>query len=215
MEWIAAVWQPARPSPSRILVAGCGTGAEAFSLSRRFPHSKIVAADFSPRSVAVATDLQRRMPAMKNIHFMVGDLTMQKFARTAERGFDFITCHGVLSYIENPVSFHRAVFMAQPEALPPWDNPDKLPAWRPVVTPALREHRWPTRRRAWHTLRNLKIKSPATNTLIELSLPEWVLEILRGCDGTRPLRAILSKRPLRPITPGSAANSTCFTSSHW
>jgi len=83
--------------------------------------------------------------------------------------------------------------MAQPEALPPWDNPDKLPAWRPVVTPALREHRWPTRRRAWHTLRNLKIKSPATNTLIELSLPEWVLEILRGCDGTRPLRAILSE----------------------
>ncbi|MEI8386652.1 MAG: class I SAM-dependent methyltransferase [Verrucomicrobiota bacterium] len=91
MEWIAAVWQPARPSPSRILVAGCGTGAEAFSLSRRFPHSKIVAADFSPRSVAVATDLQRRMPAMKNIHFMVGDLTMRKFARTAGRGFDFIT----------------------------------------------------------------------------------------------------------------------------
>ena len=99
MEWIDAVWQPAQPAPGKILVAGCGTGAEAFALSRRFPRSRIVAADFSPRSIAVARDSQTRASGMQNIRFLVADLTNPKFVRAVGGSFDFISCHGVLSYV--------------------------------------------------------------------------------------------------------------------
>jgi SAM-dependent methyltransferase len=346
MEWINAVWQPAQPSPSRILVAGCGAGAEAFALCKRFPRSEIVAVDFSPRSISLARDLQMRTPGMQNIRFAVGDLASSNFARTAGRNFNFISCHGVLSYIADPervlgnlagclaedgalhlgvngtthpsanlrkvlpdfgfemhtfqdapqlrrilslmdalagngviqlakrepeylagdlfgplilnlplanwvkmarkaglhlrgnytshrmlrsainngtcellmprsradvaelldilvpLPFHRAVFAKQPEARPPWEEPDKLLAWRPVVTPALRRYRWPKHRGSWNTFRNLKIKSPTTNTLIELRVPEWELEILRKSDGVLPLCAILAGvvPPPQPIT---------------
>jgi len=91
-----------------------------------------------------------------------------------------------------PLPFHRAVFTRHPEARPPWEDPDKLLAWRPVLTTAFRRQRWPKRRGAWDTLRTLKIKSPTTNTLIEMRLPEWEMEILRRSDGHPPLRTILA-----------------------
>src|SRR5690348_4253263 len=52
IEWINALWKPEekKPAPKRILVAGCGTGREAFMLRRRFRKTRIVAVDFSPRS---------------------------------------------------------------------------------------------------------------------------------------------------------------------
>jgi len=102
MEWINAIWQPARPFPQRILIAGCGTGHEAFKMSRRFPRAKIVAVDFSQRSIAIAQDLQQRATEMRNIRFAVADLTSHSFSTIAGRGFNFISCHGVLSYIPNP-----------------------------------------------------------------------------------------------------------------
>src|SRR5215471_7903226 len=49
IEWINALWKPGGKgaAPERILVAGCGTGHEAFQLSCRFPRARIVAVDFS------------------------------------------------------------------------------------------------------------------------------------------------------------------------
>ena len=60
MEWINALWKPGREqsAPERILVAGCGTGREAFQMSRRFPRARIVAVDFSPRSISIARESQ-------------------------------------------------------------------------------------------------------------------------------------------------------------
>jgi len=102
MEWIIAIWQPAKPAPQRILVAGCGSGVEAFLLARFFPHSEIVAVDFSPRSIAIARKLQKTTPKARHIRFVVGDLTDQRFTKNVGRDFDFISCHGVLSYVATP-----------------------------------------------------------------------------------------------------------------
>ncbi len=102
MDWITTMWQPAKPAPGRILVAGCGTGAEAFALRRKFPNADIMAVDFSRHSIKVARALQRRTGPSRKIRFLVGDLTGRDFATQVGRRFDFITCHGVLSYIQNP-----------------------------------------------------------------------------------------------------------------
>ena len=102
MKWIQALWQPSQPNPKRILVAGCGTGNEAFAFARRFPEAKIVAVDFCSRSIALAADCQKRATGSRNIRFVVGDLTNPQLAKIVGRHFDFISCHGVLSYIPKP-----------------------------------------------------------------------------------------------------------------
>jgi SAM-dependent methyltransferase len=104
MEWIMALWRPGNEeaSPKRILVAGCGSGSEAFMLARKFPAATIVAVDFSSRSIAIAKKLQRESARMRNIRFLEADLTSRSLSRTAGSNFDFISCHGVLSYIPNP-----------------------------------------------------------------------------------------------------------------
>jgi SAM-dependent methyltransferase len=104
LEWINALWrsQPEQITPERILVAGCGTGAEAFAMRRRFPAAEIVAIDFSPRSISIAKRLQRQASQMRPVHFHVADLSNRNLPRTIGGDFDFISCHGVLSYVPAP-----------------------------------------------------------------------------------------------------------------
>jgi SAM-dependent methyltransferase len=104
MEWLTALWRPGRDdaAPKRILVAGCGTGREAFALRRKCPKAEIVAVDFSPRSISIAREAQRRPPEMRSIRFLVANLLDRSFAGTVGRDFDFISCHGVLSYVPAP-----------------------------------------------------------------------------------------------------------------
>jgi SAM-dependent methyltransferase len=345
IEWINAVWQPLRATPARILVAGCGTGIEAFALQRRFPHSEIVGVDFCPRSIAVARRAQKRARSFRGIRFLTADLTSPRSLRIAGNNFDFISCHGVLSYIPkphrvlrnlahllapdgalylgvngpghfstgwrqvlpdfgfrmaelpegsglrkylelcetlvgfpagtisekeasylasdlfsplilnlpladwwrmarkaglhfrdsyaaqrmlwpvinsgsyyllmprsraevagfldrlSPSSFYQLLFTRQPEPAPPWHDLNQLLAWRPLLAMHLRKHHWPRPRGSWGTSRDLKIKTAATNTLIELRVPEWEIEILRNARGEPPLRRILAniEPAIRPV----------------
>jgi SAM-dependent methyltransferase len=89
-------------SPKRILVAGCGTGAEAFALQRQFPDAEVIGVDFSSRSILQAKALQKRVLRGSPIRLLVGDLTDRKFMSSLGSDFDFISCHGVLSYIPQP-----------------------------------------------------------------------------------------------------------------
>jgi len=98
-EWIGALWQSV---PRRILVAGCGTGAEAFALARRFPRASVVAVDFSPRSIAIARERGKRLRVGRRIRFRVADLSTPRLANATGAGFDLVTCHGVLSYVPAP-----------------------------------------------------------------------------------------------------------------
>src|SRR4051794_38434132 len=96
--WITAMWQRSHP-PRRILVGGCGTGREAFSLGLQFPEACVIAVDFNARSIAIAKEIQRRNPNVKNVRFVVCDLASSRFYKMAGDRFDFVSCHGVLSYI--------------------------------------------------------------------------------------------------------------------
>ena len=65
--WLNALWRPesARFAPRRVLVAGCGTGREAFAIQHRAPEAEVVAVDLSPRAIAIAKDYPeavRRFP---------------------------------------------------------------------------------------------------------------------------------------------------------
>ncbi len=333
------MWQPAHP-PHRVLVAGCGTGREAFALRRRFPNAEIVGIDFSPRSISAAKELQKRNGEFKNIRFVVGDLSSSRLGKIAGDGFDFVSCHGVLSYISRPkrvlenfarcltadgalylgvngeahysaswrqslpefglrmtdfqdtpavrrllmlfdvlsgsragwigksrseyiagdlfgpliqnwpvahwaklcratglhllgnysifralrpvfydglyrsllprsradvvevfetlrpCGFHRLIFSRRPELRPPWAEPDKLPMWR-VNTTGLYGQQWTQRQRRWKTLYNLKLKSPSTNTLVELRIPGWEIELFRRSNGKDSIGDILQSIPVR------------------
>ena len=105
MDWIGALWKPADKmlTPKKILVAGCGTGREAFALQRHFLRAKIVAVDFSPRSIAIARRVQKSARAMRNIRFVVADLAHRNLGKLVGREFDFISCHGVLSYVPETI----------------------------------------------------------------------------------------------------------------
>jgi ubiquinone/menaquinone biosynthesis C-methylase UbiE len=104
MEWIEALWR--NPSeggaPERILIAGCGAGTEAFNMKRRFPNAKMVGVDFSPRSIAVARHLQKKESVLRDIRFITGNLASPTLRAVTGGSFDFISCHGVLSYIPKP-----------------------------------------------------------------------------------------------------------------
>ena len=340
MNWINALWRPVRPAPRRILVAGCGTGMEARALAHKFPGAEITGVDFSPRSISAAREWQRRAAPARRIRFCVGDLAGRSFARTIGRDYDFISCHGVLSYIPQParvlrnlagclapdgalylgvngathfssawrrvlpafgfnltrfddgarlrkvlelcdavagrsgskakrqawflasdlfgplnrawplaewnrlaraaglhclgelgalttlrpaltdglcelliprsraevaefldalqpLSFHRMVLTQKPATIPPWDNAETLLDCRPRLT-RLYVPRWPRRRSTPHGSWQAEFRSRATDTLVELSVPGWELEMLRRSKGRRSLRQILAPLGRRP-----------------
>lgn len=96
-EWMSELWRPGA-LPRRILVAGCGTGNEAFALHGRFPEAEIVGVDFSGGSIAMARRLQRSKK-LRGLRFVVGDLGDAQLPRRLGGTFDLITCHGVLAYV--------------------------------------------------------------------------------------------------------------------
>ena len=110
MVWISAVLPNLPRPPARILVAGCGTGNEAFALRNRFTEAEIIALDFSPHAIALARNGQRQRAARareRPIRFAVCDLGDKQFDKIVTGQFDFIICHGVLSYIPKPVRVLR------------------------------------------------------------------------------------------------------------
>ena len=335
MEWINAVWQPAQAVPARILVAGCGTGNEAFAFRDRFPDSEIVAIDFSPHSIDLAKRSHRNRHCKRKIRFAVCDLTGSRFSEIAPGEFDLVSCHGVLSYVPQtgkalrnirrclsrngvfylgvngaghystawrrvlqtlgfevnhlqdgprlrktlalldtiadtdicsvarrepaylsgdlfgplirnlpltdwvamatraglhflgsrttsrgfreainngtfhllmprsradlalildilrPAWFHPLLFSKREHRNPPWTSENALLDWRPRLAPHLRNYHWRKRRGRWETLRPLTIKTAAMNTVVELEVPEWLVEILRNSHGLLSLRQIL------------------------
>ncbi len=103
MDWITAVWRPGEAvTPSSILVAGCGTGREAFMLARKFPQAAMVGLDFNARSIVIADQLRKKWAAMRHIRFLRADLADASLTKRLGNRFDLISCHGVLSYIPNP-----------------------------------------------------------------------------------------------------------------
>jgi len=107
LDWIYAVAQPAQFPPERILVAGCGTGLEVFAFRRRFPRAEIIGVDFSAESLRIARRLQEKSARSAKVWFIRADLTSDRFDMLVGRDFDFVSCHGVMSYLPAPARAFR------------------------------------------------------------------------------------------------------------
>jgi ubiquinone/menaquinone biosynthesis C-methylase UbiE len=339
LPWIKAIWQR-QQRVRRILIAGCGTGNEAFAVRQKFPKAEILAVDFSSRSIRSATSLQRKNRGFRDIQFLVCDLTNPRLPGIVGDNFDLVSCHGVLSYIPKarkvlhnfarclspngllylglngeahfsriwrqvlrdfgmnvtelqqtpslrpllklfevlsgchsgeiadrnagylasalfgplihdwslrqwvqlyrpaelhllgsysifrplraafqdelyralmprsraqvvelfeklkPSGFHRLILSRQPELRPPWKDLNKLRNWRPVLT-QLYEWKWPRKTQGWATLRKVSLKSPSINTLVELPLLEWQVEVFRRSNGKNSIGDILQSLPVQ------------------
>jgi SAM-dependent methyltransferase len=109
LSWINALGRPGGPPLRRILVAGCGTGPEAFALARQCPGAEIVGVDFSPRAIALARRAGARNRRAARVRFVTGDLTAADLRHRVGADFDCITCHGVLTYVPDPARALRAL----------------------------------------------------------------------------------------------------------
>lgn len=80
-----------RPHPApRVLDLGCGSGAIALALAQEHPGARLVAADLSPRAVALARCNARQHDLEGRVGFLCGDLLAP--LRPA-RQFDAIACN--------------------------------------------------------------------------------------------------------------------------
>jgi SAM-dependent methyltransferase len=85
-----------------VLIAGCGTGREAFGVASRLPDAELVGVDFSPRSIAIARRFSRQLGLSGRVTFRVADLHDAGLPSLTGGDFDFVSCHGVLSYVAEP-----------------------------------------------------------------------------------------------------------------
>jgi SAM-dependent methyltransferase len=102
LDWILSIDRDRKSIPGRVLVAGCGTGSEAFMLQDALPKAEIVAVDFSSNSIRIARQTQAKSSPRKRIHFIKADLTQPDLQAVVGGEFDLVVCHGVLSYIPEP-----------------------------------------------------------------------------------------------------------------
>lgn len=93
------------PSPTQVLVAGCGTGRHALRLARYFYNMQVTAVDLSEQALAYASSKAQQYQ-INNIEFLQGDLLLSE--RLGQQ-FDVIECSGVLHHMENPAAGLAAV----------------------------------------------------------------------------------------------------------
>lgn len=93
----------AYPPGSRVLEAGCGTGAQTVSLARNSPGAEIVSVDRSPQSLAAA---RPRIAAggVTNVRFIEADIMDLPFAHAS---FDHVFLCFVLEHLADPTEALR------------------------------------------------------------------------------------------------------------
>jgi len=90
--------QPSTKMPTRILIAGCGTGQHAISIANRYEHAVVTAVDISSASLAYAKHMAQRYQ-VSNIEFKQCDILS-----ISEMGqkFDVIESVGTLHHMDSP-----------------------------------------------------------------------------------------------------------------
>ena len=95
------------PVKSRVLEAGCGTGAQTVILAKNSPEAEITSIDISPASIRRAEE-RVRAGGITNVTFLAGDLFSLPFVRES---FDHIFVCFVLEHLTDP---GRALTMIRP-----------------------------------------------------------------------------------------------------
>ena len=99
---------------SRILIAGCGTGAHPIQVSQRAQDSKITALDLSKASISYGIRKSKELN-IDNIEWIQGDILDSNLLNTK---FDCIESVGVLHHMENPKKgFFALKQLLKPEGL--------------------------------------------------------------------------------------------------
>ena len=102
-DWINSTVMPSGKSlfdGARILIAGCGSGAEALEMAMKFPNASILGIDFSKPSIDWANTYMAAT-SYKNVAFQVVDL-MDTVCMKGLGTFDFVLCHAVADYVMDP-----------------------------------------------------------------------------------------------------------------
>jgi SAM-dependent methyltransferase len=89
---------PADPFGARVLEIGCSTGDALFPLAFEYPQATFVGIDTSSSQIKEALERKKYFKEHKldNLEFIHGDVTVEALKG---RRFDYIICHGVLSWI--------------------------------------------------------------------------------------------------------------------
>lgn len=107
----------------------------------------------------------------------------------------------------HPSSFHQLLVTRDAPPAPPFARPGRLLKRKPAVT-GLYRIRKPRKGRRWNDLRDVALRSPSTNTSVDLSIPEWEVEVLRKADGSRTLGSILGD--VRPAVSHSELGDALY-----
>jgi len=91
--------------PTRMLVAGCGTGQEPISVALDRENTEIVAIDLSRRSLAYAVRMACKLE-VDNIRFLQADILALP---RLEEQFHVIQCAGVLHHMKDPLQGWRVL----------------------------------------------------------------------------------------------------------
>lgn len=92
----AAIYPLEARSAKAILIAGCGTGQQAFQTAELFPEAQIDAFDLSSASLSYAQSKKRK----EQVAFFQADiLELEQWGKR----FDLIECSGVLHHMEDPI----------------------------------------------------------------------------------------------------------------
>lgn len=98
-------WDTVYPPGSRVLEAGCGTGAQTVTLARHSPGATIVAVDVSTASLSAART-RTRSARLENVVFAQADVYAPPFAPAS---FDHAFVCFVLEHLSRPMDALNAV----------------------------------------------------------------------------------------------------------
>lgn len=93
------------PAGSRVLEAGCGTGAQTLTLAAQSPHTHFTCVDISPASLAIARE-RTAAAGLHNTRFLEADL---RALPLAEASFDHVFVCFVLEHLADPVACLQAL----------------------------------------------------------------------------------------------------------
>lgn len=121
-------FEAAAVATCRVLELGCGTGTNLVSIAADHPELEAVGVDLSPRQIDEGRALCQAL-GLGNVELVVGDA----LDLPAERGeFDYIICHGVLSWV--PPEVQRRFLALIGRHLAPrgvaYLSYNTLPGWR-------------------------------------------------------------------------------------
>jgi len=92
-------WDTSYPAGSRVLEAGCGTGAQTVTLARKSPGARIASVDISAESLAEAR-AKIEAAGLSNVRFQRGDVFALPFAPAS---FDHVFVCFVLEHLARPL----------------------------------------------------------------------------------------------------------------